>query len=259
MTKALAKNEKLLELAEMSNDPAMTTADLEKWLGDVTAENDEIVKKARDYIDQCPDQDKTSQSSRQTTTVRRKSSKATSSKISKTSSQRHCNLIIAQQRREAIESQNEATRRLAKQKQQLELEQLELELKMRKEQALRVEELEEENRRKLAEAILVEMEIREDVSESNADFHKSLSRLGASSEGEEKARINDWVNNLPSAAQTEMHPSIGAQATKALTDTLEVQPTPQSFPFDDIASAPVTYHSRIPEVNPTTTTQRATF
>ena len=98
------------------------------------------MKKARDYIDQCSDQDKTSQSSRQTTTVRSKSSKATSSKISK--SQQHCNLIIAQQRREEIERHNEATLRLAKQKQQLELEQLELELKMRKEQALRAEELE---------------------------------------------------------------------------------------------------------------------
>ena len=35
MAKALAKNEKLLELAKKSNDPAMTTADLEKWLDDV--------------------------------------------------------------------------------------------------------------------------------------------------------------------------------------------------------------------------------
>ena len=64
LTKAFAKNEKL---AKKSNDPTMTTADLEKWLGDVTAENDAIMKKARDYIDQCPDQDKISQSSRNTT------------------------------------------------------------------------------------------------------------------------------------------------------------------------------------------------
>ena len=48
----------------------MTTADLEKWLGNVTAENDEILKKAKNYIDQCPEHDKISQSSRQTTKVR---------------------------------------------------------------------------------------------------------------------------------------------------------------------------------------------
>ena len=134
LTKAFAKNEKLLELTKKSNDPTMTTLDLEKWLSDVTAENDAILKKARDYIDQCPDQDKISQSSRQTTTVKSKSSKGTSSKISKTSSQRQRDIIIAQQRREEIERQNEATLRLAKQKQQLELEQQELELqKLRKE------------------------------------------------------------------------------------------------------------------------------
>ena len=180
--KALAKNHNVLELAKKSNDPAMTTADLEKWLGDVTAEIDEILKKARDNIDQCPEQNQISQSSRQTTTVTSKSSKATSFKRSKTSSQRQRDLIIAQQRREENERQNEATLRLAKQKQQLELEQQELELrKFRKEQALRVEELEDENRRKLAEATLVEIELLEDLSESNADFQESLSSLGASS------------------------------------------------------------------------------
>ena len=259
MTKALTKNEKLLELAKKSNDPALTTTELEKWLRDVTAENDEILKKARDYIDQYPEQDKISQSSRQTTTVRSKSSKATSSKISKTSSQRQRDLIIAQQRHEEIERQNEATLRLAKQKQQLELEQREIELqKLRKEQALRVEELEEENRRKLAQATLVEMELRDDLSDSNADFHESLSRLGASSGGKETARINDWVNNSPSGAEIEMQPNIVAQATKTSTDNFGVQLTPQSLPVNVFASAPVAVQPRIPEVNPTTTTQRAT-
>ena len=224
------------------------------------AENDEILKKARDYIDQCPEQDKISHSSRQTTTVRSKSSKATSSKISKTSSQRQRDLIIAQQRREEIERQNEATLRLAKQKQQLELEQRELELqKLRKEQALRVEELEEENRRKLAQATLVEMELRDDLSDSNTEFHESLSRLGASSEGKETAMINDWVNNSPSGAEIEMQHNIVAQATITSTNNLEVQPTPQGLPVKVFAAAPVAVQPRIPEVIPTTTTQRATI
>ena len=130
--------------------------------------------------------------------------------------------------------------------------------KLRKQQALRVEEL-EENRRKLAEVTLAEMELRDDLSDSNADFHESLSRLGDSSEGKERARINDWVNNSPSGVETEMQPSIGAQATTAPINTLGVQPTPQSLPVDVIAPAPVTVQPRIPEENPTTTTQRATI
>ena len=68
--------------------------------------------------------------------------------MSKRSSQRQQDLIIAQQRREEIEKQNEAIIRLAKQEQQLEIEQQ----RLRKKQALRVEELEGkivENYRKL--------------------------------------------------------------------------------------------------------------
>ena len=56
-----------------------------------------------------------------------------------------------------------------------------------------------------------------------------------------------------------MQPSIGAQATTDPIDTLRVQPTPQSLPVDVIAPAPVTVQPRIPEENPTTTTQRATI
>ena len=96
MTKAFAKIEQLLEPAKKCNDPTTITDDLEKWL------NDEILKKTRDYIDKCPQPNKSSQSSRRTTTVETKFSRATSSKVSKTSSQRHRDLIFAQQRRGEI-------------------------------------------------------------------------------------------------------------------------------------------------------------
>ena len=69
VTKAFGKNEQLLELAKIRNDPTTITDDLEKWLNDVTVENDEILIKARDYIDKYPQLDKSSQSSRRTTTV----------------------------------------------------------------------------------------------------------------------------------------------------------------------------------------------
>ena len=228
MTKAFAKNEQLLELAKKSNDPVTITDDLEKWLDDVTVENDRILQKAREYIDQCPQSEKSSQTSRKAATVKTKSSKVSSSKMSKTSSQRQQDLVIDQQRRAEIEKQNEAALRLAKQKQQLELEHQELELlKLRKEQALRVEELEEENRRKLAEAILTEMALRDDLSDSNTDFHETLSRLSASSRGKETERISDWINNLPSATEANAPPPVTTTTTSAsnnaVTSTASLQ------------------------------------
>ena len=129
MSKAFSKKEQLSELAKKTNDPASTSADLEKWLHETTVNNDEILKRAREYIDEQPQSEKLSQNCRKTTTVRTKSSKASSSKLSKTSSQRQRDLIIAQQRREEIEKQHEASLRLAKQKQEVELVRQELEIK----------------------------------------------------------------------------------------------------------------------------------
>ena len=143
--------------------------------------------------------------------------------MSKTSSQRQRDLVIAQQRRAEIEKQNEAALRLAKQKQQLELEHQELELlKLRKEQALRVEELEEENRRKLAEATLTEMALRDDLSDSNTDFHETLSRLSASSRGKETERISDWINNSPSVAEANAPPPVATTTTSASNNAVTI-------------------------------------
>ena len=69
---------------------------------------------------------------------------------------------------------------------------------------MRVEELEEENRRKLAEATLAKMELREDLSDSNLDFRESLSRLSATSKGNGTERINEWINNSPNGAEANL-------------------------------------------------------
>ena len=87
MTKAFSKNEQLLELAKKTSDPASVKADLEKWLNDTTVLNDGILRSAREYIDQCPNVERLSQSSTKTS-KKVKSSKASSSKVSKSSSQR---------------------------------------------------------------------------------------------------------------------------------------------------------------------------
>ena len=258
MSKAFSKNEQLSELAKKTNDPASTSADLEKWLHETTVNNDEILKKARDYIDEHPQSEKLSQNSRKTTTVRTKSNKASSSKSSKTSSQRQRDLIIAQQRREEIEKQNEASLRLARQKQELELERQELEIekmreeqerlrknqeRLRKEQELRVLELEEENRKRLAEATLAELELREDLSDLNADFHDTLSRLSATSHKAETQRIHEWINNSPNLAEANIQSTSEAPGTSAPFGTLNTHttvPPPQTAENQAITEAVMT-------------------
>ena len=114
LTKAFAKNEQLLELAKKTSDPASVRADLEKWLNDTTIQNDEILRSAREYIDQCPNVERSSQSSAKTS-KKMKSSKASCSKVSKSSSQRKRELLIAQHkaRRDRKAEQSRFTTRQA--------------------------------------------------------------------------------------------------------------------------------------------------
>ena len=121
--------------------PGNCNSDLEKWLNDTTVQRDVILRNAREYIDECPLSDTFSQMSLETATVKTKSSKVSSSKASKTSSQRQRDLLIAKHKREEIERQNEAASLLARQKQEVELKQLG-----------------KKNRKRLSEAHLAELE-----------------------------------------------------------------------------------------------------
>ena len=53
MTKVFNRNEQLITLASKTSDSETIQADLEKWLSEVTEQNDENLKKAREYIDSC--------------------------------------------------------------------------------------------------------------------------------------------------------------------------------------------------------------
>ena len=200
MTKAFTINEQLLDLGNKSSNPESVKPDLGKWLNDVTVENDEILKKAHEYLDKCQQTDNASQTSKVPSTNKTKSIKVSSSLRSKTSSQRQKELLLAKQRREKIEKQNEATLRLTQQKQDLELKRMQQEQKRLKEElSLRVAEVQEENRKNLAAATLIELELQDDLSEINAEFKETLSQLGNDSHEQQSARINDWVNNSPTS------------------------------------------------------------
>ena len=63
MTKAFNKNEQLKTLASKTSDSETVQADLEKWFSEVTEQNDEVLRKAREYIDSCTRSDVNSNSS----------------------------------------------------------------------------------------------------------------------------------------------------------------------------------------------------
>ena len=198
MTKTFAKNEQLLDLANKSTNPESVKPDLEKWLNDVTVRNDEILTKARNYLEKCLQTDNASQTSIVLSTNKTKSSRVSSSLRSKTSSQRQKELLLAKRRREEIEKQNEATLRLTQQKQDLEIKRMQQEQERLKEElALRVAEVQEENRKKLAEATLIELELQDDLSATNEEIQETLSLLSEESHEHQSTRVNNWVNNSP--------------------------------------------------------------
>ena len=102
-------------------------------------------------------------------------------------------MLIAKQRKVEIEKQNEAALRIAKQQQELELERLQEEQellrlrtdRLRKEQALQVEQLEEENRKKLAEATLNELELTDDLSDSQSELLDTVTQLATSTKADD--------------------------------------------------------------------------
>ena len=196
MTKAFTRNEQLITLAFKTSDSETVQADIEKWLREVTEQNDEVLRKAREYIDSCTESDVKSHSS--VGTVNKSASKRSStSSRTKTSSQRQKDLLLATQRREELERQNANAIRLAKQKQEVARKQLEREKeRLEEEQALQLEELEEENRRKLVEAKLTELELTDDLSQVTDEFHETLSRISTHSKQTTSQRVSDWINEV---------------------------------------------------------------
>ena len=130
----------------------------------MTTINDNILNSARNYINSADG--KMSEFQEPRASIRSRLPSIMTS--SKTSSQRKHDYIIAKMKREEIEKRNEAAICLAKQKTQMELD-----------------ELEENNRKRLAEATLQEFELLEAVSkgsqsETTASARSSMRTASAS-------------------------------------------------------------------------------
>ena len=238
MTKAFTRNEQLITLASKTSDSETVQADLEKWLREVTEQNDEILRKAREYIDSCTGSDVKSRSS--VGTVNKSASKRSStSGKTKTSSQRQKDLLLATQRREELERQNANAIRLAKQKQEVARKQLEREReRLEEEQALQLQELEEENRRKLAEVKLTELELTDDFSQASDELHDTLSQISNHSKQTTSLRVSNWVNevnepdNVSNQLQTntvDLNNVAGSSTPTVITDSTNVVQTKQAM------------------------------
>ena len=62
---------------------------------------------------------------------------------------------------------------------------------LKKEQALKVEELQDENRKKLAKVTLTELELN-DLSDSQPNLVETLSQLSVLSKADATARVTNW-------------------------------------------------------------------
>ena len=163
------KNEDLIAFAGKTEDPSALVRSLESYLEAMTTKNDKILTSARNYINSADE--KVSEFQEPRASIRSRLPSLMTSP--KTSSQRKHDYVIAKMKREEIEKQNEAAIRLAKQKKQMELD-----------------ELEENNRKRLAEATLQEFEMLDAVSKGS----QSETTASAKSSMRSEKAVQDWIN-----------------------------------------------------------------
>ena len=165
----LDKNEDLIAIAGKTEDPSALVPSLVSYIEAMTTKNDKILTSAQNYINSADDKASEFQEPRVSIRSRLPSLMASS----KTFSQRKHDYVIANMKREEIEKQNEAAIRLAKPKKQMELD-----------------ELEENNRKWLAEATLQELELLDALSKGSQSETTASARGSIRSEKFVQDRIN---------------------------------------------------------------------
>ena len=106
---------------------------------------------------------------------------------------------MPKKRSEETEKQNEAAPRLTQQKQVFEVKRIQQEQeRLEEELALRVVEVLEENRKKLAEATLIELDLQDLMSETIEEVQETLSLSSKESHEHQSTRVNEWDDNAPS-------------------------------------------------------------
>ncbi len=161
-----------------------------------------------------------------------------------TSSRRRREYMIATLRREEVERQNAANIRLAEQKFYLEQQRHQVEM-----QAIK-----EENRRRLTEAKLLELELSDDISDGS---HRSVSVEQESHiELNDHERVQTWVNTVPSEnlESAKPEPNVPHSSFQTVTQGVTSQSPREnillSFPnLDSIADLPKTVEQPVSSIN----------
>ena len=89
--------------------------------------------------------------------------------------------------------------------------------RLEEEQALQLEDIEEENRRKLAEAKFTELELTDDLSQATDELRETLSQNSKHSKQTLSQRVSDWINKVNEP------------------DNVSNQPQTSSMEFDNVA------------------------
>ena len=131
--------------------------------------------------------------------------------------------------------------------------------RLKEELALRVAEVQEENRKKLAEATLIDLELQDDLSTTNEEFQETLSLLSEESHERQSTRVNNWVNNSPTLISATNQRAPEAPVVESNQEqTVGTQPLPlAASPLNENAtvSAPtfVTVQNNVPPRTENTT------
>ena len=139
---------------------------------------------------------------------------------------------MATQRREELERQNANAIHSAKQKQEVARKHLERDReRLEEEQALQLQELEEENRRKLAEAKLTELELTDDLSQATDELRDTLSQISKHSKQTTSLRVNepDIVSNQLQTNTVDLSNIAGSSTPTVIPDSTNVVQTRQAM------------------------------
>ena len=188
-SKLVQKNEELFDFASEGDNPDSNYPVLEQCLDNVTNNNDKFLLAARNYIDSVAQGDTVCEGVKPQGQSRRSSRRATSSM----SSQHKHDFLMAKLKREEAEKQEQAAMRLAKQKHEIAMRKKQLEIQM---EQMALQELEEDQRQRVAKAKLDEAELMD--NRSLFSHHSSELNL-LKDRGSDKSQklVQDWVNSFP--------------------------------------------------------------
>ena len=194
---AISKNDQLLALAAKTEQAEKNKAEVEEWLETVNKRHDDYIKTARKYIDSVLDTDsssKLSHHSKKTSTCRTASNASTL---------RRKELLLAKLRREEIEEENKAAARIAEREYDIEMALRERELAERKhdmelfakKRQNDLEKMQDENRKRLIEAKMQEIDLMDTESLFSKSKADKESRRGSYHSMKNDDLVNEWLES----------------------------------------------------------------